>query len=305
MITSIFSKSKPVNFLIVAIAMVLVFVMTNLSFEEFTFYSISHYILRLIIALFFVFLLDFVIAKNDLTKKNSYGIMVLLLIFAIFPEVLTNTDMMLSGIFVCFALRRILSLHTNRHVKKKFFDATFWIALAALCYSWALLFLIVVFLAYVFHWQNDMKTIVVSFLGLFTVFALMLMYNIVFYDIYFKSSAISFHIDFNFSYFNSISKISALTVISTIYIWSLFHYFRQVGETKKKEKSRFVLVAVASLVAFCLVIITPKKNGTELIFMFMPFAIIVANYLERIPVRWFREVVVSLLIIASLLRLLL
>lgn len=201
MITSIFSKSKPVNFLIVAIAMVLVFVMTNSSFEEFTFSSISHYILRLIIALFFVFLLDFVIAKNDLTKKTSYGIMVLLLIFAIFPEVLTNTNMMLSGIFIFFALRRILSLHTKRHIKKKFFDAAFWIALATLCYSWALLFLIVVFLAYIFYRQNDTRTIAVSFLGLFTVFVLMLIYNIIFFDIYFKSSVISFNIGFNFSYF--------------------------------------------------------------------------------------------------------
>lgn len=91
----------------------------------------------------------------------------------------------------------------------------------------------------------------------------------------------------------------------TIYIWSLFHYFRQVGETKKKRKSRFVLVSVASLVAFSLVIIAPEKNGTELVFMFVPFAIIVANYLERVPVRWFREAIVSLLIIAFLLRLVL
>ena len=303
MITSIFSKSKPVNFVIVAVAVILLFIITNLEANDFKALTIFDYALRLLIALFFVVLLDFVIAKNDLSKKNSYGIMILLLLFISFPETLKNTNILLSALFVFFALRRILSLYTKRNIKKKFFDSTFWIALATICFPWSAFFFIVVGLAIAFYWQNDVKNIVVAFLGLLTVFVLMVIYSVLSSNNYIPPLLFNFEVSLDFSYFNNPSKIYALTVMISIYFWSLFYYFRQISSINKKAKPKFILVAITSLVALALVIVVPEKNGSELLFLFVSFSIIIANYIENVSVKWFKEVIATLFLAIPLLRL--
>jgi hypothetical protein len=103
MITSIFSKSKPINFIIVAVFVALLFVITNASllFKDFNGALIA--ITRLGISLFLVFLLDFILSKNKLTQSNSYAIMTFGLLFAMFPEVMKHSNLLFSGLFVFFA----------------------------------------------------------------------------------------------------------------------------------------------------------------------------------------------------------
>jgi len=289
----------------VAVAMVLVFVVANLNVFEITLSSIIDYVLRLGIAVFFVLLLDFVIAKNDLTKKNSYGILVLLLGFAVFPETLKHGQVMLSGLFVFFATRRLLSLHTKRQIKKKCFDAAFWIGLATLCYTWAILFFIVVILAVMYYWQNDIKNIAVTVFGLLCVLILLIIYNIICYDAYVLPSNFDFSTSFEFSNYLNASFGVALSIVGLLYLWSLVYFFKHISETKKNRKPVLILVLVLSFVALLLTILSSEKNGSTLIFFLAPFSIIVANYLERITANWLREGLVVLVILTALLRLVL
>jgi hypothetical protein len=52
-------------------------------------------------------------------------------------------------------------------------------------------------------------------------------------------------------------------------------------------------------------LIAPNKNGSEFIFLFAPFSIILANYLEVISERWFKEVFPVLFIVVPIVSLLL
>lgn len=305
MITSVFSKSKPVNFIIVALAVVIVFVFANYQKFSFQFYTITEEFFKAIIALFCVFVLDFIISKNDLTKKNSYGIMTLGLAFAIFPETVIHTNMLIANMLVLFALRRLFSLHSKRKIKKKFFDATFWIGLATLFYTWAILFLIIVALALVYYWQNDIKNSIVAALGFVTVIILLLCYNIIFFDEYIGANNFQFSLNFDFSVYNSASKIIAITMISTAYLWSLVFYLKNISDKNKKMRPIHFLVILTSIIAFIIAFIAPEKNGSEFLFLFIPFSIVVANYLETITERWFKEVFVSLLLMTPILALVL
>ena len=112
---------------------------------------------RLIVAVFFVFLLDFIISKNNLTKKNGYAIMTFGLLFGLFPEALRYSDLLFANLFVLFALRRLISLQTNLHTKKKFFDAGFWVMMATLFHFWSVLFFAVVIVALIYHSKNNLK----------------------------------------------------------------------------------------------------------------------------------------------------
>ena len=80
--------------------------------------------------------------------------MVFALLFAMFPETLKDSNLLIANVLVLFALRRLISLHSKLHIKKKLFDAAFWIALASLFYVWVLLFLLIVIVALIYYWQK-------------------------------------------------------------------------------------------------------------------------------------------------------
>ena len=267
--------------------------------------SITISFIALSIGLFYVFITDFVISKNDLTKRHSYGIMVLGLSFAIFPEVFSNVNIMVANLLVLFALRRLFSLHTKRDLKKKFFDAVFWIALSSLFYTWAILYLLVVFVALAYFWQNEGKYIAVSLLGVVSVFVLLVLYNIIFKDQYILESNFDFSSSFDFSNYNSAGKIIRFTVVITIYIWSLVFYFKSASEKNKKLKPIHTLVVLSSFVAIVIAVLAPLKTGNEAVFFMLPFSIIVANYIETAEELWFKEVFVALLILVPVLNLVL
>ena len=188
MITSIFDKSKPINFIIIAIIILL-------SFCFHFFFGIGEELnqspqlaLSLFIVFFCLFLSDFIISKNTLNRRNSYAILVFGIQILIFPEVFSDLDLLTTNLLILFASRRLLSLHSKKSINKKFFDACFWLALASLFYSWAALFFILVITAFIFYWQGQIKNLFTSILGIATVVILLLLYNILMKNLFFVES---------------------------------------------------------------------------------------------------------------------
>ncbi|SDS43867.1 DUF6427 family protein [Winogradskyella sediminis] len=305
MITSIFSKSKPINFIFVAVYVCLLFIVTNYSLLFLDLNSSLTILFKWAITLFLVFLLDFIVSKNKLTQRNSYAIMTFGLLFGMFPEAMKHTGLLIANLFIVFALRRLISLHSNLHIKKKLFDAAFWIALAALFYFWSILFFALVIVALIYHSQNDFKNVVIPFIGVAAVFMLLLVYNIIVDDVYLKPSNFKRYASLDFTSYNSKDNILKFTVLFTSYIWTLVYYFKNLPDKNKKLKPSYFLIAWTSIIAVLVAVIAPLKNGSEFLFLFAPFSIIMANYIEIISERWFKEVFVALLLLAPIVSLLL
>lgn len=305
MITSIFSKSKPINFIIVAVFVVLLFVITNYDLLFSDLNSASKAIFKLGITLFLVFLIDFIVSKNNLTHNNSYAIMTFGLLFGMFPQVMKYSDLLLSNMFILFALRRLISLQSKINIKKKLFDAAFWIAIAMLFYFWSVLFFALVIVALIYYSQNDVKNTIIPFVGLATVVVLLMVYNIIVHDVFIKPTNFERFASLDYTPYNSKASILKLTVLFASYIWILVYFFRTIPDKNKKLKPSYFIIAWTSIIAFLIAIIAPIKNGSEFIFLFAPFSIIMANYIEVISERWFKEVFVVLLIITPAIALLL
>ncbi|WP_461597272.1 DUF6427 family protein [Winogradskyella sp.] len=305
MITSIFSKSKPINFIMVAVFVILLFIISNFSTLFIDTSAILKSSVKLAVAVFFVFLLDFIISKNNLTKKNGYAIMTFGLLFGLFPEGLRYSDLLFANLFVLFALRRLISLQTNLHIKKKLFDAGFWIMMATLFYFWAILFFAVVIVALIYHSKNNLKNVIIPFVGVATVMLLLSAYNIIVHGIIIKPSNFSRFASIDYSVYNNGEFILKFTVLFTSFVWTLIYFFRSIQDKNKKLKPSFFLIAWSSIIAVLIAIIAPMKNGSEFIFLFAPFSIIMGNYIEVVSDRWFKEIFVWLLIIAPIISLLL
>ena len=305
MITSIFSKSKPINFIIVAVYVALLFVFTNYTLLFSTLNTSLSTLLNGVITLFLIFLLDFIVSKNNLTQRNSYAIMTFGLLFGMFPEAMTHFDLLLSTLFILFALRRLISLHSKLNIKKKLFDAAFWIAIASLFFFWSILFFALVIVALIYYSQNDFKNIIVPFTGIATALILLLMYNIVVYDVYFRPSDFERYASLDFTAYNSKESILKFTVLFSSFVWTFIYYFRIIPDKNKKLKASYFIIAWASIIAILVAIISPVKNGSEYLFLFAPFSIIMANYIEVISERRFKEVFVALLVLTPIISLLL
>lgn len=305
MITSVFSKSKPINFVIIAVYVTLIFVITNYTSLFSNFNSALITLPKWIIALFLVFLLDFIVAKNNLTQRNSYAILTFGLLFGMFPEAMSRFDLLLSNLFILLALRRLISLHSKLHVKKKLFDAAFWIAVAALFYFWAILFFALVIVALIYHSQNDFKNVIIPFAGIASVLILLLIYNIIVYDVFIRPSDFKRYSSLDFTTYNSKEGILKFTVLFSSFIWTLVYYFRTLPDKNKKLKPSYFIIAWASIIAVLVAIIAPIKNGSEYLFLFAPFSIIMARYIEVVTERWFKQVFLALLIITPVISLLL
>lgn len=159
MISKFFSQSKPIQYVTMSIVLLLVFVLVKLKAfsSEFEIIVIAEQFGLFLMVLLSLFIFDFFVTRNSLTKKNSYGLYVFVLCFAIFPQTILHSEVLWANFFVLLALRRLISLRSHKHIKKKLFDAAFWIALASLFYFWAIVFFILVYVALLVYRITDPK----------------------------------------------------------------------------------------------------------------------------------------------------
>src|SRR5690606_17021949 len=180
MISSFFSKSKPIHLVVISSLLFVVFLIakTYAIKEPFTIALFFKQAGLFGVCLMSLFVLDFFVSKNNLTKKNSYKILLFGLCITVLPEVLLNTKILIANLFVLLALRRIVSLRTQKEIKKKLFDAAFWIGMATLLYFWSALFFILIFAALALYTILDIKNWMIPLVGFLTVLIIAASYMI-------------------------------------------------------------------------------------------------------------------------------
>ncbi|WP_303316551.1 DUF6427 family protein [Flavivirga abyssicola] len=307
MITSIFSKSKSINFIIVFFIMLLAFIIARVKLinEPITLVFILKQIILLLVCYISVLLLDFIVSKNNLTKKNNYEILLFSLFLLLIVQTTISTEIILSNFFVLLGLRRTMSLRSPKNVKKKLFDAAFWIAIASLFYFWTILFFALILVTLILYTDNTLRHWIMPFIGVVTVFVISISTSIIVYDSFFEIFNISPKISYDFSNYNSIRFLVAITLLLSFGIWSSIFYLQNIKKQKKAFRASFKIIMIAVVITFLIVIQAPEKNGSEFLFMFAPLAIIITNYIEIIQEKWFKEVFLSLLIIVPFITLLL
>jgi hypothetical protein len=307
MIASVFKKSKPINFVIIFFILILAFTAANVKFftEAFSLSDLFKKTALFLTCYFSVLLLHFIVNKNNLSKNNHFQILLFSLFFLLFPESTINVNFLVANIFILFGLRRILSLRTQIRIKKKLFDAAFWFGLAMLFYFWAGLFFILVFSSLLLYTDNRIKNWIIPFASVATIFIISTSLSVMLYDDFFKIFNLSMAISYDYSYYNSRKFLIAITLLFSFGIWASIFYGKLVQHKKKAFRPAFKTIFIAALIAFVLVIMAPQKDGSEFLFLFAPTAIIMANYVESIKEKWFKELFLYVLVVVPILLLVL
>ncbi len=308
MITSIFSKSKSINFIIVFFITLLAFIMARVSLvnEPITWMFVLKQIVLLFVSYISILLLNFIVSKNNLTTKNNYEILLFSLFLLLIVHTTSNTNIIFSNFFILLGLRRIMSLRSQKDVTKKLFDAAFWIAIASLFYFWAILFFTLILVSLILYTDNNkLGNWIIPFMGIASVFVISISVSVIIYDDFFGIFDIAPKISYDFSNYNSVKYLVAITLLLSFGIWSSIFYSQNIKKKKKAFRASFKIIIVMAIIAFLIVLQAPKKNGSEFLFMFAPLTVIISNYIEIIQEKWFKEVFLSLLIIIPFIALLL
>lgn len=302
MIASIFNKSKPINFVIVIAITILAFVLAtfNLITDTLSIGLIAQEIFILAISIFTIFLLNFIVVKNKLIEQSSYHVLLHGLFLAMFPLTLISGKLLLSNVFVLLALRRIISMRSQINIKKKLFDASFWIAIATIFHFWAILFFLLIFIALFLFSDNRIKNWIVPFTGIVTVLVFSISYHLLRYDTIEGLFSYLPRFNFDFNNYNSLNIIIGITLLLSFGIWSTIFYVKKINSTLKMFRPSHKIIIAAVVLALGVVILSEEKTSGEFLFLFAPISIIITNYIETITENWFKEVFLSVLVLAPI-----
>ena len=282
MITSIFKKSTPINYILITTMLIGFFVLYQ--FQDMKWLNSTHLILQktvlLVVLMISLFFVNFIVKKNTITKDSDFTVIFFLLLLLLFPSFFSNFKLIIANFFILLALRRLFSIQTLKVVKEKIFDASLYIFIASLFHFWSILFLIVVFASIVFHVSRDYRNWLLPIVAFLTVAVLF-----VFYALVFDHSAIqvflnSIIISLDFSYFKNNFQNLALSIYAMISVFFFFSLLMMISQKPLNLQAAFKKTLFSFVIGLVIFIISDSKCNEVLAFSFFPLAIMGTTNIE-------------------------
>ncbi len=302
MITSLFRKSTLLNYSVLILATLICFFVFQYSDLSTKVEGVGFIEKAIVFCALFasLFVMNFVVKKNGLSKDSSYAALFFLLFLLFSPTIFDNLNLIVSNLFVLLAFRRLLSLQSLKSAKEKVFDASLWIFIAALFHFWSILFIILVFLSIIVHVARDFRSWILPFIALLAAVILFLLYSLAFdesrIDHLIATAQINFRIDYFTNNFQNLA-LALYVMIAVFFVASLVMTFSSRPLIVHSAYNKTFLMFAIGIIIF---IISPAKSNDLLIFTIAPLSIMATSHIEMQQPQWQREVVLAITILISL-----
>lgn len=302
MISSFFGKTKPINYIVLAICL-FVFHSINVFFgfgEEVVDQSIPLELLAFTVLLLALFIINQIVRTEKVTDFNSYAMLFFVLLLVAFSETLFNKNVIFTNFFLLLAFWRLLSVKSIRFVKHKIFDASLFIGIASLFYDWSLVFLLLVFAVINVYDRMNYKNWLVPFVGIATVFI------IAFATLRLTGSTEFFgnHYIFSTGFLTMETLGEVINIKAMIFILLMLLIMAGVFvRVRNMGGGKLVLLRIVLFIfilGVALALFTPA-GSSPLLVTFFPAAVFMANYLEGIKKNKLQELFLGLCIAVPLL----
>ena len=303
MIASIFSKTRPINYLVIGLTSLLFF--SIYQFNDTKWLTDGWQIFYKVVVLLTLFasfvLLNRLVLVNNLTKINNYAILLFAIFILFFPSIFKNQNVIISNFFLLLALNRLLALHHLKSTKEKIFDASFWILIAALFHFWCISYILLVFIAIIFHVAGDYRNWIIPFLALFAVTILAFLTDLILDNNLLLNIYNEIDYSFKFSYFENVYQNISFAIFSSITV--LFFYTQIIDLPNKplNKQTVFKKVLFSFLLGVLIYVLSNHKNNSYLIYCMAPLSILGANFIEKIKTNWMKETTLYLLVVIAIL----
>ncbi len=300
MIAKFFNKTKPFNTLVVIIGFALIYIISYLYLIEgvIDFISFSKSVLFFFVLLATLFIINFIVRKNNLSKDNSYTLLVLVLCFGMFPFSTLNNTFIITHFFLLLAYRRVYSLRTAKDIKEKLFDSAFWIGIATIVYPNSYIYIVLIYGAIFIFNKSTVRNILIPLIGFLTPILIYQVYLLVVGD--FNNFNLQLNYSFEFLNYNSLKLLIPITLILGYLLWAIPLTTVKIVTVNNEFRTSWLLLLIHLLISIIIIIPSLHKNGSEFLFLFFPAAIILTNYLQIIKEKWFKEVFLYLFLVITI-----
>lgn len=251
-----------------------------------------------------VFATDFIVKRNKITAPNSFAILFYALLILVFPESLGDKNGIFCSLFLLLATRRLISIRTLKDIKLKIFDATLWVLVASLFYEWAILYLILVFLAIYIYEPKNIRNWMVPFAGIFTVFMITYCVLVLSNNTEFLSNHYQFSFKFNVAYFSKWTNSTKLIIYVLLTFLAMLYAFLKLGKAGLGQIVTMRLIGFSFVLGIILEILNSTSNVHPIMVTFFPAAVFLTNYVESIKKANIKEVVLMVSVFIPILILL-
>lgn len=303
MISGIFGKTKPINYVLLLGLLFLVYWFALYFYAEtpnepIDFISQSF---ALIILLFSVLVLDFVVNRNQITNTNAYTALYFVLLTLVFPSSVVDADAVGCNFFLILALRRLISLRSLKYMKLKILDATLWVMAASIFYNWSILFLFLVFIAIYIYEPKNLKNWLVPLVGIIAFLliwdAVLILANKERFFIEHYNLEIGDWKEFVYDWTQS-SKLGIFIFLIAVTTLAVFLKSGKLG------LGRIINLRVISLylaLSFVVVILSLTHGDFPILITFFPAAVFLGKYTEMIKRQNIRDLSLAGVILLSVL----
>ena len=285
MIASVFSKSRPFNYILAVVTLVLSFFIyqiqqqnSNPNSNEIMGWLAKLGILLTLIASLFI--TNFITKRNGLSKDNSYSALFFIAFLLFIPKAFSDSSIVISSFFILLAMRRLISMKSMVTPKEKIFDASLWIFIAALFHFWSILFIVIVFVSIVFHVSGDYRNWVLPFIAFFAVGIVFLFFSLLFDKTWIYLIWNQIEVDFTFFY------LERSAVNAALIMYGLFSFVFLIAMLLTLSKRPIIMLASYKkviyifLISLLIYVVSPEKNNALLLFSIMPLSILATAYVE-------------------------
>ena len=295
MISSLFGQTRPVNYILVLSLLLVFFILAQIgiSYEAIRDPGFLELVLSLGCLVFSIFMVNFIVQRNQLTMTNSFAIVLYGFFLVLFPETLLDPDVIYATVFLLLALRRLISMRSMKNLKAKIFDGALWVFVAAFFINWTILYVFLVW-AYIYfyvpkqlnYWLIPLAAGVVAALTGWSVSFLLGDPSYLF-----RHFSLSFQmLDPESHPMGAFVRLGIFLVLSLAA--AITSFIRQ-GKSGQGKLTQSRLIALGWFLGVIVVFFTGDRFRSTIMFLFLPAAVFMARYIELVR----REVVRDLLMV--------
>lgn len=294
MLANFFSKSKPVNFILIIVLFLIYYVLDSFVYRSVAINLEVFIIIPLFLGLFFLY--NFIITKNRLTKDDSYAFLLFVIGLGCLPQLNVAYVVLVKYIILFLFLRRIYSLRTLNSVYEKLFDSGLWLGVLFLLSPENVLYLVLLFVAVLLFVKITFRTVVIPVLGFLTPIFLFFTYHFYsdtladFYQLFEIVLTLDFYI------YNASFYVISITTFGMITFISILLRSGRIFSVSNRFKRSWILLMLHLLIAVTSLLLVDTKDGTELVAILIPSTILIANWIQSVE----RKIIVNIVLLVFL-----
>jgi hypothetical protein len=302
MLANFFDKTKPINSIVLVVIFFSFYTIYRFhqqpaAFIDFTtFESLAH----IICSALFLFISGLVFMKNGISRGNLHSSFLMILLYGAFPSAFELNKTLVVVFLYLLIYKNISQLKTIGKTQLLLFDSGILAGISFLIFDWSLLFFLFIYIGLFYSKKIDFRNLVSPLLGLIIPSILYFTYC------FLMDNTGLFYNRFNFIYsldttmYQNLSIKIPLIVISITTGIAIISVLPKIISVSNNYRFQYLLIVAMLFIGCLLIIISPQKNGSELLYVFIPVAVVLGRFLKSIPKNKVKETFLMALTLFSI-----